>query len=271
MKHSGLEMGPRRERPPLATSTYDFEALSPDLQEKVEAFARDLETKYPPTREIMSRAFNMNGIRFSTPQVQYFKAFTHLSIRQLIIGDMLGVVERNNETRGIQSEEQLHTHLTDGTVNTLLLGTDIYHDVMHSFVECAKHPEDVSLSVLTPAFQRKLQRPMAPEDRTDEDRAIRHELSNDEDFVQYWDVGTGMSRGKILRWAEEERSRFIVGKHNSRLFGEVRRPINAALAARIHDTYKNNPWLLWDVFVESTLPFMKVHAPKEAAALTKGK
>jgi hypothetical protein len=257
-------------------SVYDFEKLSPALQEAVtERVERMLEIT-PLDKRYLSGVFNKEQTLIAPEELAYFQAYGRLAVRQLVMGDFFGDEEPIKEESEVLRElkerpfggtsagprEYEDIHL----VKTFDRGSELLHDIAHTWVDLAESNNHADASNMIPKFLRYKK-------SLEKNEAMKEASAHDESIVTFYNTEGVRSRGGILKSIRKAKSREEFLSHDylnnaNDLPAKTEPPaFKKYIRGKIYDEYQANPNLLFDIFIESTLPLMKKYAPVETASL----
>jgi hypothetical protein len=249
-------------------SPYDFEGLSPRVQAAVQERIDMVSDRVFVERFTLNGVFNLNFFSIKDEELAYYKAYTRLAIRQLVMGDFFGPEEPPREEEVLIKEiaerplEREYGHLA--RLNNF--GASLLHDITHTWVDLAQSREK-TLPALVPKFLRYKKRIR--------DGGVEAQASSqDESVVSFYNIDGGFrTRGGILKSIRKAKNREEFLSHDylqkKKIPDAEISPFRQYVRGRIFDEYKTNPRLLWEVFLSETLPLMREFAPKEVMALRK--
>ncbi|MEK7511234.1 MAG: hypothetical protein AAB582_03290 [Patescibacteria group bacterium] len=257
-----------------ADSPYNFEKLSSSLKEAVSERVERILERTPIDKRYFSSIFSTDQGMIAPEELAYFQAYVRLAARQLVMGDFFGDEEPVRDESAVLRElkerplgasdaalrEYESLHLT----TSFDAGTDLLHDIAHTWVDLAESDDRTTAANMIPKFLRYKQSiKTKPE--------IAEASAHDEAIVALYNTESLRNRGGILKGIQKARSREEFLDHDYLMGEDYTKTEPPAfkqyVRGRIYDEYKENPNLLFDLFAESTLPVMKVEAPSEAEAL----
>jgi len=256
------------------SSVYDFERLSPALQHAVTERVDRILEQTPLDKRYVSKIFNLDKQYIAPEELNYFQAYGRLAIRQLVLGDFFGEEEPIQEeskvlhelmerplggvSSGPREYEDIHLAKSFGR------GSDLVHDIAHTWVDLAESNDMEDPSNMVPKFLR-----YKKSLKTNE--ALAEASAHDEDIVSFYNVDGYRNQSGILKSIQKAKSREEFLDHDYLIKEPLTKteptPFKKQVRGRMYDEYKTNPNLLFDIFVETTLPVMGKYAPEEVAAL----
>lgn len=257
-----------------AVSPYDYEKLNAPLKEAVAARVDRMLERTPVDKRYFSNIFSTDLGMIAPEELVYFQAYVRLAARQLVMGDFFGdeepitdeseVLRELNERPLGGTNEALREYQNLHLTTSFDAGTDLLHDVAHTWVDLAESDDKTSATNMVPKFLRYKK-------SIKTNSAIAEASAHDEAIVALYNTESLRSRDGILKGIRKARSREEFLDHDYLMDDDYTKtkppPFKQYVRGRVYDEYKSNPNLLFDLFAESTLSLMKAEAPREAEAL----
>jgi hypothetical protein len=253
-------------------SPYDFERLSPELRAAVTYRLEKMFESTPIGSEQMSAIFNIESGTITPEQVAYFKSYSYLAARQLVMGDFFGPEEPIQEESSVLHElhdRPLRSVYHDGRTHEQVhlaqsfgYGSDLVHDIAHTWIDLAQTESIENPANMVPKFLRYKQ-------SIESNKEMYEASAHDEDIASLYNTEDIRTRGGVLKSISKAKSRAEFLDHDYMVTKPLTETqphaLKTYIRGRVFDEYKENPDVLFDIFLEATLPLMKKYAPAEAA------